>query len=272
MTIVEALKIVMNGNTQGMTSREAYEKIIEKNLYSFPAKDPAAVVNATIRKHCLGIDFPACSRTKVFFIVDYKGKKPLYALIKENSTDDQAEKPVKTFASDSEKLPEEKIQEAYKEHVATVENALVDQIMINDPSFFEHLVVELLLKMGYGYDEKSGIVVGKSHDGGIDGIINEDKLGLDLIYLQAKRYKADNSVGRKELQAFVGAMQNVHKGVFITTSHFTKEAHSYADSQQQKSLKLIDGRTLASLMMKFEVGVTVAADFKIYRIDQSFFE
>ena len=137
MTIVEALKIVMNGNTQGMTSREAYEKIIEKNLYSFPAKDPAAVVNATIRKHCLGIDFPACSRTKVFFIVDYKGKKPLYALIKENSTDDQAEKPVKTFASDSEKLPEEKIQEAYKEHVATVENALVDQIMINDPSFFE---------------------------------------------------------------------------------------------------------------------------------------
>ena len=129
----------------------------------------------------MGIDFPACSRTKVFYIVDYKGKKPLYALIKENSTDDQAEKTVKTVASDSEKLPEEKIQEAYKEHVASVENALVDQIMINDPSFFEHLVVELLLKMGYGYDEKSGIVVGKSHDGGIDGIINEDKLGLDPV-------------------------------------------------------------------------------------------
>lgn len=272
MTIVEALKIVMNGNTQGMTSREAYEKIIEQNLYSFPAKDPAAVVNATIRKHCLGIDFPACSRTKVFYIVDYRGKKPLYTLIKESELDGQAEKKVKTVVSDSEKLPEEKIQEAYKEHIAIVESALVDQIMTNEPSFFEHLVVELLLKMGYGYDEKSGIVVGRSHDGGIDGIINEDKLGLDLIYLQAKRYKAENSVGRKELQAFVGAMQNVHKGVFITTSHFTKEAHSYADGQQQKSLKLIDGRMLASLMMKFEIGITVAADFKIYRIDQSFFE
>lgn len=272
MTIVEALKIVMNGDTQGMTSREAYERIIEQNLYTFPAKDPAAVVNATIRKHCMGIDFPSCSRTKVFYIVGYGGKKPLYALIKDSSADGISEITVKTADSDSEKLPEEKMQEAYRDHVASVESALVDQIMINDSSFFEHLVVELLLKMGYGYDEKSGIVVGKSHDGGIDGVINEDKLGLDLIYLQAKRYKTGNSVGRKELQAFVGAMQNVHKGVFITTSYFTKEAHSYADSQQQKSLKLIDGRTLASLMMKYEVGVIAAADFKIYRIDQSFFE
>lgn len=83
MTIVEALKTVMNGDTQGMTSREAYERIIEQNLYTFPAKDPAAVVNATIRKHCMGIDFPSCSRTKVFYIVGYGGKKPLYALIKD---------------------------------------------------------------------------------------------------------------------------------------------------------------------------------------------
>ncbi len=99
----------------------------------------------------------------------------------------------------------------------------------------------MLIAMGYGYDKDSGIVVGGSHDGGIDGIIFEDKLELDKIYLQAKKYKIGNTVGRKDLQAFVGAMQNVHKGVFITTSSFTKEAVVYAKNQQQKSLKLIDG-------------------------------
>lgn len=274
MTIVEALKIVMAGHEEGMTSREAYEKIIEQKLYSFPAKDPAAVVNAIIRRQCVGVDFPSCFQRKVFYITSYRGKMPLYALAENVDIQKQQEtqESVKKEISDSEKLPEEKMQEAYREHISSIENALVDQIMINEPSFFEHLVVELLLKMGYGYDAKSGIVVGKSHDGGIDGIINEDKLGLDLIYLQAKRYKADNSVGRKELQAFVGAMQNVHKGVFITTSSFTKEAKTYVDNQQQKSLKLIDGKSLASLMIKYEVGVIPAAEFKIYKIDQSFFE
>ncbi|MDO5401443.1 MAG: restriction endonuclease [Eubacteriales bacterium] len=272
MTIVEALKIVMEDKPTGMTSKEAYEQIIQQGLYTFPAKNPAAVVNSTIRKQCVGIDFPSCLRTKAFYIVDYKGKKPMYALLKDIPSGEIVEQSIKTVAADSEKLPEEKIQESYREHITSVSAMLLNQVMENDPSFFEHLVVELLLKMGYGYDEKSGIVIGKSHDGGIDGIINEDKLGLDLIYLQAKRYKFDNSVGRKELQAFVGAMQNVHKGVFITTSYFTKEAQSYADSQQQKALRLLDGSALASLMIKYEVGVAAAAEYKVYRIDQSFFE
>ena len=138
--------------------------------------------------------------------------------------------------------------------------------------FFEKLIVDLLLKMGYGYDKNSGVVVGGPHDGGIDGTISEDKLGLDLIYLQAKRYKEGNTVGRHDLQAFVGAMQNVQKGVFITTSSFTKEARQYAEQQQQKNLKLIDGKMLSSLLIKYEVGISVENNIKIYRLDSAYFE
>ncbi|MFQ6993396.1 MAG: restriction endonuclease, partial [Lachnospiraceae bacterium] len=103
----------------------------------------------------------------------------------------------------------------------------------------EQLIVDLLIAMDYGYDKSSGVVVGGSHDGGIDGIIYEDKLGLDKIYLQAKRYEKRNTVGRKDLQAFFGAMESVQKGVFITTSSFTKDELDYSESQQKKSIKII---------------------------------
>lgn len=270
MTIVDAVKTVLSSVTTGMTSKEIYQEIIERELYSFPAKKPDAVVNSTIRRHCLGLDFPTANAIKHFKIVSYKGKNPCFALI-----DAEVERMPWDISKDSSQtdlLPEEKIQLAYKEHVCNMEVELKRQIMNNHPSFFEKLIVELLLKMGYGYDKTSGVVVGGPHDGGIDGIINEDKLGLDLIYLQAKRYKEDNLVGRHELQAFVGAMQNVQKGVFITTSSFTKDARQYAEQQQQKNLKLIDGEMLGALMIKYEIGVIVENNIKIYRLDAAYFE
>ena len=271
MTIVEAVKEVLSTSNSGLTSGEVYQQIIARNLYSFPAKKPDAVVNSTIRRHCLGLDFPTANAVKHFKIVSYKGKKPCYGLI------DAKETPSLTgdtpqITDQAEMLPEEKIQAAYKAHISTIEVELIRQIMNNHPSFFEKLIVDLLIKMGYGYDKSSGMVVGGSHDGGIDGIISEDKLGLDLIYLQAKRYKQGNSVGRKELQAFVGAMQNVQKGVFITTSSFTKEAKQYAEQQQQKNLKLIDGKMLTSLMIKYEVGIVSEDVIKLYRLDSAYFE
>jgi restriction system protein len=269
MTIVEAVKAVLITSQTGMTSREVYQEIIDRNLYSFPAKKPDAVVNSIIRRHCLGLDFPTANAVKHFKIVSIKGKKPCYALIESSIT------PVSDVPKDqntSDLLPEEKIQNSHKTHIATIEVELMRQIMNNHPSFFEKLIVDLLLKMGYGYDRTSGVVVGGPHDGGIDGIISEDKLGLDLIYLQAKRYKPGNTVGRHDLQAFVGAMQNVHKGVFITTSSFTKEAVQYAEQQQQKSLRLIDGKMLSSLMIKYEVGIVVEDIIKIYRLDNAYFE
>lgn len=270
MTIVDALKIVLGTSENGMTSKEAYENIIKKDLYCFPAKKPDAVVNSTIRRHCLGLEFPTASPVKYFKIIAYKGKKPCYALIEAENTNCVLDTP--KDASQSELLPEEKIQLFHKTHISNIETELKQQIMKNHPSFFEKLIVDLLLKMGYGYDKNSGVVVGGPHDGGIDGIISEDKLGLDLIYLQAKHYKEGNTVGRHDLQAFVGAMQNVQKGVFITTSSFTKEARQYAEQQQQKNLKLIDGKMLSSLLIKYEVGIAVENNIKIYRLDSAYFE
>ena len=131
--------------------------------------------------------------------------------------------------------------------------------------------MDLLIKMGYGYGKTAGIVTGRSHDGGVDGIISEDKLGLDLIYIQAKRYSKTNKVGRKELQAFVGAMENIQKGVFITSSTFTKEAKMFAEKQQQKNIKLIDGDYLAELLIKNEVGISKVHSFAIYKIDLDYY-
>lgn len=270
MTIVEALKIVLGASENGLTSKEAYEEIIKRDLYRFPAKKPDAVVNSTIRRHCLGLDFPTASPVKHFKVSAYRGKRPCYALVDAEIKNPTIGAPKET--SQSELLPEEKIQFFHQAHISNLEAELKRLIMNNHPSFFEKLIVDLLLKMGYGYDKTSGIVVGGPHDGGIDGIISEDKLGLDLIYLQAKRYKDGNPVGRHDLQAFVGAMQNVQKGVFITTSSFTKEAQQYADRQQQKNLKLIDGDLLCSLMIKYEVGIAVENNIKIYRLDTAYFE
>ncbi len=171
----------------------------------------------------------------------------------------------------AEFLPEEKIASAINEHLLQIKQQLLDNIMANHPDFFEQLVVQLLLKMGYGYDKNSGIVTGGSHDNGIDGIISEDKLGLGLIYIQAKRYASNNKVGRKELQAFIGAMGHIQKGVFITTSSYTKEAFSFGTQQQQKSIKLIDGSLLAEYMVKYGIGVESVKTFSIYKINSDYF-
>lgn len=267
MTIIEAIKEVLRSEMVGMTSREIYNEIIAKKLYEFPAANPPAVVNNIIRRHCLDLNFPTANMVKHFKIVGYRGKKTLYALI--DSSIEKADE--KIDREGKELLPEEIIQDAYDRHIQEIKQSLMDAIMEHDPSFFEQLIVDLLIAMNYGYDKSSGVVVGGSHDGGIDGIIYEDKLGLDKIYLQAKRYGKRNTVGRKDLQAFVGAMESVQKGVFITTSRFTKEALTYAKSQQQKSLKLIDGEKLSELMVQYEIGIQkTARPIYLYRLDSSY--
>lgn len=267
MTILEALKLIMEDDPKGMTNKEAYEEIIKRGLYAFPAKKPENVVNGIIRRHCYGLDFPTSSPIKYFKIVEYKGKKPLYALLDGNGIGVS-----NTYDSDKAELPEEKIQLFYEEHLNNVYIQIGECIMDKSPAFFERLIVDLLLKMGYGYDKDSGVVIGGSHDGGIDGVISEDKLGLSQIYLQAKRYKDSNKVGRPELQAFVGAMQNINKGVFITTSDFTREAREYIEHQQQKSIKLINGKMLYELMVRFNIGVKEQQNIILYKLDISYFE
>lgn len=275
MRIVDALVEVLKEN-ESLTYKEAYKKIIERDLYAFGAKDPESAVNAKLRCHCEGLDFPGASPVKYFKIVGQKGKRNLYALNKSNKTVKEKEgvkrKDGSKLTSSEDQLPEEKIDLTYLFYKNNLKRQILEHILECHPSFFERMVVNLLLEMGYGADAISGEVLGKAHDGGIDGVIYEDKLGLSKIYIQAKRYDTGNNIARPTIQAFVGAMQDVQKGVFITTSAFTKEARTYAESQQQKSLKLIDGDLLAELMIKYGIGLEKVQTYTVFKINEDFFE
>ena len=177
-----------------------------------------------------------------------------------------------TTSDDTESTPEESLEQAYEKLKAELSDEILEKILSCSPNFFEQLVVDLLVKMGYGGSRQdAGERLGQSGDGGIDGIIKEDKLGLDTIYLQAKRWQG--SVGRPEIQKFVGALQGqrARKGVFITTSTFTADATNYVQNIDTKVV-LIDGRLLATLMMDFDVGVSTTATYQLKRIDADYFE
>ena len=168
--------------------------------------------------------------------------------------------------------PEEAIELAYQGLREQLGQELLARILLCSPTFFEQLVVELLVKMGYGGSRRdAGERIGQTGDGGIDGIIKEDRLGLDTIFIQAKRWQG--SVGRPEIQKFVGALQGqrAKKGVFITTSSYTAEAIDYT-SRIDTKVVLIDGRQLSALMMDFDVGVSVSASYVVKRIDSDYFE
>lgn len=174
--------------------------------------------------------------------------------------------------ADTELDPQERLEAAHKELTASLTDDLLQQIKQQTPAFFEKLVVQLMLAMGYGgWSEKAGQATQYTNDGGIDGIINEDPLGLDTIYLQAKRY-TDNSVGRPEVQAFVGAleMKRARKGVFITTSRFSRDAIDYVN-MIEKRVVLIDGVQLAELMIRHNLGVTVKETYQVKTIDSDYF-
>jgi restriction system protein len=167
--------------------------------------------------------------------------------------------------------PEESIENAYAQIRSALGSEILAKVKSCSPAFFERLVIDLLVRMGYGGSRSdAGRAVGKSGDGGIDGIINEDRLGLDVVYIQAKRW--DGTVGRPEIQKFGGALQGhrARKGVFITTSSFTREAEEYVSRVDSKII-LIGGEQLAELMMDFGVGVTNQAIYEIKRVDSDYF-
>jgi restriction system protein len=171
-----------------------------------------------------------------------------------------------------ERTPEEVLELAHQNIRKELAQEILTKILSCSPAFFENLVVELLVTMGYGGSRKdAGERIGQSGDGGIDGIIKEDRLGLDAIYIQAKRWQG--SVGRPEIQKFVGALQGqrAKKGVFITTSTFTQDAKNYVSNIDTKVV-LIDGQLLANLMMDFDVGVSVAASYVVKKIDSDYFD
>ncbi|OIQ83185.1 Mrr restriction system protein [mine drainage metagenome] len=170
-----------------------------------------------------------------------------------------------------QQTPEELLENVHKSLSDGLAAELLRRVKESSPSFFERLVVELLVQMGYGGTlADAARVIGRSGDEGIDGIINEDRLGLDAIYIQAKRW--EGVVGRPEIHKFVGALQGqrAHKGVFITTSDFTKEAQEYVKNITNKVV-LINGLRLTSLMIENNVGVSVAATYEVKKIDSDYF-
>ena len=182
------------------------------------------------------------------------------------------EAPETVVAAAATATPEEAIELAYQGLREQLAQELLSVIMSCSPTFFEQLVVDLLVKMGYGGSRRdAGERIGQTGDGGIDGIIKEDRLGLDAIFIQAKRWQG--SVGRPEIQKFVGALQGqrARKGVFITTSTYTAEAVDYA-SRIDTKVVLIDGKTLSGLMIDFDVGVSVSASYVVKRVDSDYFE
>lgn len=172
----------------------------------------------------------------------------------------------------ADQTPEESLEYAYQKLHSGLSKELLDIVKSCSPEFFERLVVDLLITMGYGGSRKeAGQAMGKSGDGGIDGIINEDKLGLDVIYLQAKRW--ENSVPVKEIRDFTGALasKKAKKGIFITTSSFPKSSYEFVEQVEYKII-LIDGERLVNLMIEHSIGLSTINTYQVKKIDSDYFE
>ena len=177
-------------------------------------------------------------------------------------------------STDSSLTPDDQINEALEEIEGELAETLLEQLQNSSPSFFEKAVLDLFLKMGYGGGEKqSGEVLGGVGDEGVDGLINQDALGLERIYIQAKRYKTDNTISAGAMRGFAGAlsMKQATKGLFVTTSSFTKGAISAAEKVRQR-IVLIDGQRLSQLMIDYEVGCSIQKTLSIKKIDEDYFE
>jgi restriction system protein len=181
------------------------------------------------------------------------------------------EQGAKEVENDSDGTPQELLEQAYQNINNTLAEELLTEIMKKDSDFFEKLVIQLLLKMGYGGTlEDAGQVTPHSNDGGIDGIIKEDKLGFSQIYIQAKRWDLDTTVSRPEIQKFSGALleAGADKGLFITTTRFSSGA---VESANKQHIVLVDGQKLAKLMIEYDLGVSTAASYHIKNLDTDFF-
>lgn len=260
-TIVESIKKILKKSNDPLTAQQIYELISREKLYQFNTKDPLGVVRQQIRRHCEGLSFPSAMPGKCFF----QAEKGRYGLLGKHSKST----PIQTASISREKIPEEHIQEFYKKHIEEIKRDLINQMLKIHPRAFERLVLDLLLKMGYGING-SVKQSKKGPDGGIDGEILQDQLGFDRIYMQAKRYAQNKTISAPQVQEFVGAIKGGTRCVFITTSKFSKDAIAFSESQQQKSLVLIDGDRLTQLMIDFGLGIQKTYSFSTYRLDSDY--
>ncbi|KQR89568.1 restriction endonuclease [Microbacterium sp. Leaf179] len=203
---------------------------------------------------------PAVSRADVAAVTGYRRTRSVSEALVEQTEDVESLDPA------------ELIDQGIKQIQADVAGELLARLMTKPPTFFEQTVVDLLVAMGYGGAEGQARVTSASNDGGIDGIIDQDTLGLSRVYIQAKRYSPDNAVGRPEVQGFVGALSGkADGGVFITTGRFSGGAMDYAAAVPTRVI-LIDGNRLTSLMIRFGIGVQTRQTVQIVEVDEDYFE
>mgnify|MGYP002535265630 CR=1 FL=1 len=197
---------------------------------------------------------------------------PEFVKFKKGESTDTGEDAEEIVKVQVDETPQEILDRAHKELNNALANELLSEVLEMDPYRFESLVVELLVKMGYGKMQYESGATKKSGDEGIDGVVTADKLGFDSIYIQAKRFK-DGPVGRPEIQKFVGALagQGAQKGIFITTSRFTKEAEDFVSKNLNYKIVLVDGKRLADLMIEYELGVSTEYVYKVKKIDSDYF-
>lgn len=210
------------------------------------------------------------SRNPAKVDVNFLRKFPEFVIFHSAKTPKESKLPLEDV--NSVQTPQEQIESSYRELRSALASELLEKLKQTTPNFFERLVVDLLVRMGYGGSLKdAGKAIGKAGDEGIDGIIKEDKLGLDTIYIQAKRWK-DSPVGRPAIQQFAGALagQGAHKGIFISTSTFTEEARAFTNKVNSK-IVLIDGDELANLMIDYGIGVATTVSYEVKRIDSDYF-
>jgi restriction system protein len=265
LTEEEKLELLPSGNMYIFENRVGWARMYLKKagLLEVPKR---AYVKITLRGLEVLKENPDKINTK------FLKKFPEYLeFIKPNRTDNSDEEKEEIIDSQT---PEEKLEKSYHQIRYSLATDILEKVIGLTSSRFEKLVVDLLVKMGYGGTVKdAGKAIGKSGDEGIDGIIKEDKLGLDIIYIQAKKWKPGNIIGRPELHKFVGALagQGAKKGIFISTSSFTKDAIDYQPKNETK-IVLIDGEQLAQLMIDHNLGVSIANTYEIKKLDNDYFE
>ena len=265
LTPAERAEVLPSGRQRRFDNRVAWAKsfLQQARLITSPRRAHFLITDrgrALLAENLKRVDIPVLSRFEEFREFRTAGVK---------SSDVGGEGQI--HADTQVATPEEILEQAYLGIRSDVASELLAKVKAAPPEFFEKLVVELLVRMGYGGDRsEAGKAIGGSGDEGIDGIISEDRLGLDMIYLQAKRW--DGTVGRPEIQKFVGALhgKRAKKGVFITTGTFSADARSYV-SHIDPRVVLIDGKELASYMWDLDLGVSPKAMYHVKRIDSDFF-
>ena len=261
-------QVISNGKTKLFSNRIAWAKTYLKQagLVEYPKRGEVKITSeglAFLKSKPSQITLEDLERYPQF--VEFKNRsKSLQKYIQNGNNDENVES----------KTPEENLEDAFLKLKLNLADEILDKINTCSFDFFERMVIDLLIKMGYGGSrEEAGRATKKTGDGGIDGIINQDRLGLDMIYIQAKRW-TDTVVGRPEIQKFSGALDTpgANKGIFITTSTFTKEAKEYSKNINNKKIILIDGQQLAEYMIEFNVGVSLEKSYEVKRIDNDYFE